>query len=235
MFSIFKPKKLKTDFISYIAHEIRTPLASQRWNAEMLLDGTIGAMTDDQKKMLTQIYNSNKRVCNLIDNLLEIVHTENGKYILKPEQVDIVAMTHEILAKDKDLIKEKELNINADFSNESIVFNFDKKSLELILRTLINNAINYNKQAGTIDIHIENKNNEVVIKVTDTGLGIKDEDKEKIGKEMFRGADTKDKVEGTGLSLLLIKKVLALTGGAISFESTLGAGSSFVVNLSIKK
>ena len=197
----------------------------------MLLDGTVGVVTDDQKKLLNTIYKSNKSIGNLIDNLLEIVHTENGKYILNPEQVDIVAMTHEILANDKDLIKEKELNINADFSSESIVFNFDKKSLELILGTLINNAINYNKQGGKIDIHIENKGKEILIKVTDTGLGIKDEDKPMIGTEMFRGADTKDKVEGTGLSLLLIKKVLALTDGEFSFESTLGVGSTFIVKL----
>ena len=217
-----------------MAHEIRAPLASMRWYSEMLLDGTIGTISDEQKKLLTQIYESNKRIGGLIDNLLEIVHTENGKYVLKPEQVDVVAMAYEFISKNKSLIEEKKIELKTNFSTEKILFSFDKKSLELILKTLLMNAIKYNKENGTVDLNISNDKNFITIKVTDTGLGIKDEDKAMIGTEMFRSGEIKDKIEGTGLSLLLIKKVLALTGGELSFESALGTGSTFIVKLPIK-
>lgn len=223
----------KIDFISYLAHELRSPLASQRWYSEMLLDGTAGVITNDQKNFLLQIYNSNKKIGELINKLLEIVHVENGKYILEPEQVDLITVVRDAIFNNSDFIKEKKLNIKTNFPKEDVVIFFDKKSLELVVNTIIDNAVKYNKDNGDINVEVKNNESYAEIKVEDTGIGIKDSEKEKIGNDMFRGENIKDKIEGTGLSLLLISKIIKLSGGIFLFESS-NKGSVFIVKLPSK-
>ncbi len=222
--------KLQTDFISYIAHELRAPLASMRWNTEMLLDGTLGDVPEAQKKILNAIYEGNKRMGTLINNLLEITHTENGKYAITNEEIHIALIVDNILHNLEKEIKEKNLKVEKDFPTNPALFSFDKKSIEIFLNTLIANAVLYNKKNGTVKISFK-YNDDLLIDVTDTGIGIPEDEQKKIGTEMFRGAGVKNDTQGTGLSLLLTNKILKLTGGELTFKSVEKEGSTFSLKL----
>lgn len=226
--------KSSSDFISYIAHELRAPLASMRWNTEMLLDGTLGNIKDDQKNILKSIYEGNLRMGSLINNLLEITHTENGKYTLSNEDINIVESIENILKSLEEKIKEKNIKVTKNFPTNPALFNFDKKSFNIFLNTLLSNAILYNKNDGEVSIDFK-YNDDLIIEITDTGIGMPDDDASKIGMEMFRGSKVKNDTQGTGLSLLLTKKILKLTGGNMSFKTKEGVGSSFILELPIKK
>ena len=104
------------------------------------------------------------------------------------------------------------------------------RKFQLFLKTLIDNAILYNKKDGEIEINIK-YNDGLNIEIIDTGIGIPMDETSKIGKEMFRGVKVKANTNGTGLSLLLVKKVLDLTGGKMSFKTEEGKGSGFEINL----
>lgn len=219
------------DFISYIAHELRAPLASMRWNTEMLMDGTLGTITDDQKKILTQIYDGNKRIADTINKLLDIVHTENGKYVIEKNNIDIIPILNEMIVKYNNDMQIRGVGLTVNFPL-SYMITLDRKSFERIVDTLIANATIYNKQGGKImiDLHV---GNELVLVVKDTGVGIKDDEKEKIGRDMFRGSNVKGNTNGSGLSLVLVQKILSLTGGALTFQSTENEGSTFTLTLPI--
>ena len=224
------PKK-EPDFISYIAHELRSPLASMRWNTEMLMDGTLGSVTDEQKKILTQIHEGNKRIADTINKLLDIVHTENGKYSTSKEDIDIVPILNEVVIKYENKTRDKGISIKIG-SPLSYMINFDKKSFQIIAETLISNAIQYSKSGGIVDIIVE-ASRDLTLTVCDDGLGIIENEKEKIGKEMFRGSNIKNSTSGSGLSLVLVNKILEITGGTQKFESTENEGSKFEVKLPI--
>lgn len=224
-------KKKEPDFISYIAHELRAPLASMRWNTEMLMDGTLGEVTDEQKKILTQIHEGNKRIADTINKLLDIVHTENGKYVLSKEDIDIIPILNDSIIKHEKEAREKGVTVKIN-SPLSLLISFDKKSFQIIAETFITNGIKYSKSGGTVNIFIQAEN-ELVLDFYDEGVGIIETEKERIGKEMFRGSNVKSSTNGSGLSIVLVNKILSLTGGTLNFTSTENEGSKFEIKLPV--
>ncbi len=227
-------KDNQVDFVSYIAHELRAPLASMRWYAEMLLDGVAGQLTDEQKKIVSEIYSGDKRLVQFINNLLESVHVDNGKYKIGKEDADIVLLTKNIIEKSKDIVGKKKLRLNIK-SPEKYIVNMDKKSAEFIIGALIANAINYSNNDNEIDISItppSKEYNSLVFLVKDNGVGITEDDQKKIFTEMFRGNNTKDKnKEGTGTSLFVSNKISNLNKWSLSFESKENAGATFALEI----
>jgi signal transduction histidine kinase len=221
--------KKEPDFISYIAHELRAPLASMRWNTEMLMDGTLGEISEDQKKVLSQIHDGNKRIADTINKLLDIVHTENGKYVLSKDDIDIVPILNDVIIKYEKEAEEKGIIVKIN-SPLSYLINFDKKSFQIIAEAFVSNCIKYSKQGGVANIFVQ-AGNELLLEFYDEGVGIPEDDKDKIGKEMFRASNIKNSTNGTGLSLVLVNKILSLTGGAFVFTSTENEGSKFEVRI----
>ncbi len=226
--------RLKSIFLSSMSHELRTPLNSIIGFTGILLQGLAGDLNDEQKKQLGIIKNSSQHLLSLINDILDISKIEAGKIELDCEYFDLNEVMDELLLTFDTMAKDKNLKIEKTMPEKITLYN-DKRRFKQIIINLVSNAIKYTNE-GSVNITIKILDiKELEIKIIDTGVGIKKADLNRIF-EPFQQLDEKltKKVEGTGLGLHLVKKLLTLMKGTISLESEYGKGSVFTINLPLK-
>lgn len=225
--------KMKSEFLSVAAHQLRSPLGSMRWNIEMLLSGKgepLGAVT---KKTIEQIYKSDLRMILLVNDLLNVSRIDAGKVVKKEELLDVFAELKRVMAEFDVEAKARQITISLLKRDESIpkIF-FDTNQFHEIFNNLTSNAIKYNKPEGKVLITVSSDGHFVGIEVKDTGIGIPRGDQTKIFSKFFRAsnallADT----EGTGLGLYVVKSYVEDRGGSVRLTSDEGKGT--IVNISL--
>ena len=227
--------KEKTEFVSLASHQLRTPLSSVNWYAEMLLSGDAGKLTKAQKEYVTEIFAGNKRMIDLVNDLLNVSRLELGTFSVNPEEVDIVGAAFAAIDEQKQIIKQKKIKILTNFPDERpLSINADPKLLHMIFQNLLSNALKYTHEKGEVSITVEKTEENIQITISDTGIGIPKKDQSKIFTKLFRAENVKgEDVEGTGLGLYIIKSIIEESGGVISFESIEGTGTTFLVSLPI--
>lgn len=242
-----RSNKLKSQFIATMSHELRTPLNSILGFSELLLDEIFGSLTEKQKRYVNNIYNSGNHLLQLINNILDLAKIESGKLELHYEVFSLNQALLEVENILKPLINKKNQKLTVSVDEKLSVINADRTKFKQILYNLLSNAIKFTNEGGSIFIKADliekknydfmtkkecYKNNYLKISVTDTGIGIKKEDQEKIFLE-FEQLDSSysRRYEGTGLGLALTKKLVELHGGEIFVDSEEGKGSTFTVLL----
>lgn len=227
--------QVKTQFLSLASHQMRGPLTTINWHAEMLLQQQSEGLTDIQKKYIHELYNASKRTVQLTNDLLTVSELELGKMPFKPEKLFLPKIAKRVLEDFNHTITEKKINFKEVYSSDLPEIMTDFFLLKTIFNELISNAVNYTPPEGTITMNIAldpQKTNTFLISITDTGYGIPKEEQEKIFTKMFRATNAKAKVMGgTGLGLYIIKLILQLNGGEIWFTSEENKGSTFTVAL----
>lgn len=221
-----KNEVLKTDFISNVSHEIKTPLAVIQNYGALLSDDTLDSET--RKSYAKTLVSASKRITDLITNILKLNKLENQEIQEKHEAFNLTEALSESVIEFETLIEKKNLELNCDFDDVSI---FSSKSLlEIVWNNLISNAIKFTDNGGNIDISLKKKDKNVEIKVADSGCGITAEVGERIFEKFYQG-DTSHSLQGNGLGLALVKKVIDILGGEISVQSQLNKGSTFTILL----
>ena len=228
--------KAKTEFVSLASHQLRTPLSTVNWYAEMLLAGDVGELNNKQQKYLEEVYHSNQRMVELVNALLDVSRLELGTFTMDPKPTDISELTQNVIDEQKPQINEK--GINFLFSSEKIpLINADPKLLRMVVQNILSNAVKYTPKNGKIKmfISLENKEN-VLLKISDTGYGIPKNQHSKIFTKLFRADNVRDKdTDGTGLGLYIVKSIVENSGGEIWFESPReNHGTKFFVSFPIK-
>ncbi len=225
--------KEKTEFVSLASHQLRTPLSSVNWYTEMLLAGDAGKLNKNQKEYVNEIFAGNRRMIDLVNDLLNVSRLELGTFSVNPEKVDIVSAAFLAIDEQKQEIKKKKIKVATDFPDERpLEINADPKLLHMIFQNLLSNAVKYTHEKGEVKISVSKKNDCIFIEVSDNGIGIPKSDQEKIFTKLFRADNVKGQdVEGTGLGLYIIKSIVEESGGSIYFESKEGEGSTFTVTL----
>ena len=221
-----KNQVLKTDFISNVSHEIKTPLAVIQNYATLLQDDSL----DSERRIsyAKTLISATKRITDLITNVLKLNKLENQEIQEKHELFNLTEALENSVVEFESLIEKKNLNIVCDFDFVNI---FSSKSLlEIVWNNLISNAIKFTPEGGKIEISLKKKKKDVEIKVVDTGVGMSPEVGEKIFEKFYQG-DTSHATQGNGLGLALVKKVIDILGGEIFVESELNKGSSFTISL----
>jgi len=227
--------RAKTEFVSLASHQLRTPLATIRWYAEMLRDESLGKLNEEQKEYLNTMYKSNLRMIDLVDALLNVSRLELGTFIIEPEETDLVDLAKSVLEELAVKIQAKSMQIETKYEPEKIVLSVDPKLTRIIFQNLLSNAIKYTPGKGKVSLSVEQKHKEVLIKVADTGYGIPKADQDKIFTKLFRADNVKTKeTEGTGLGLYIIRQILETAGGKIWFESEENKGTTFYVSLPLE-
>lgn len=223
--------KAKTEFVSLASHQLRTPLSTVSWYAEMMMAGDAGKLTREQKGFLKEIYEGNQRMIHLVDALLNVSRIEAGTLSVKNEPVNIAAIIDDVLAEILPLMKDKRLQIHTSAPPDAaILLQADPDVIRVIVHNLITNAVKYTPDQGKISIGLERDLENVVLSVQDTGYGIPESQKPLIFSKLFRGDNVLDKVtDGTGLGLYMVKKLIDKLGGKIWFDSSEGKGSTFYV------
>ena len=227
--------KEKTEFVSLASHQLRTPLSSVNWYAEMLLAGDAGKLSKMQKEYVKEIYAGNQRMIDLVNDLLNVSRLELGTFSVNPEKVDIVSAAFLAIDEQKQEIKKKKIKIETDFPDQRpLEIDADPKLLHMIFQNLLSNAVKYTHDKGAVKIAVIKKEDFILIKVSDNGIGIPKSQQEKIFTKLFRADNVKGQdVEGTGLGLYIIKSIVEESGGSISFESEENEGTTFTVALPI--
>ena len=217
---------LKTDFISNVSHEIKTPLTVIQNYASLLQDQSLDAET--RKKYAKTLIGASKRITDLITNILKLNKLENQEIQEKPQRFNLTEALAESVVEFEPLIEKKNIELNCDLED---VYIFSSKSLlEIVWNNLISNAIKFTPEDGKIDISLKRIGENVEISVADTGCGMTSEVGAKIFEKFYQG-DTSHSTQGNGLGLALVKKVIDILGGEIIVQSELYKGSTFKVLL----
>ena len=217
-----------------MSHELRTPLNSIIGFTGIILMGLSGSINEEQKKQLNLIKNSSKHLLSLINDILDISKIEAGKVELSIEEFKLDDIVGEVVESYAPALNEKGLKLLKDIP-AGIMLHSDKRRFKQVLMNLVTNAVKFTDQ-GSIKIEARvSKNKNLEICVTDTGIGIKEEDMDKLFK-FFQQIDMSStkRYEGTGLGLHLSRKLVIMMGGDISVKSEYGKGSKFIIAIPLK-
>ncbi|MFA5803544.1 MAG: response regulator [Melioribacteraceae bacterium] len=219
--------KVKSEFLASISHELRTPLISILGLTELLIKDS--SVIIKAKDRLNIVHRNGKKLLSLITNILEFSKFESGKIEVKKESFLLNDILEEIYPNIQQITSEKSLEFNFDVErNSNVLLNTDKSKLEQILINLLVNAVKFTEKGSVrLGIKVINRT-DIEFSVTDTGIGISDENKKIIFSE-FRQVDssTSRKYGGAGLGLAICKKYVDLLGGTLSLQSVTGEGSRF--------
>ncbi|MBC7074320.1 HAMP domain-containing protein, partial [Candidatus Parcubacteria bacterium] len=226
-------EKIKTEFVSISAHQLRTPLSAIKWSLRMLLDGDLGSLSKEQREFLEKTYQANQRLINLVNDLLDVTRIEEGRYLFRLEPLDFEKLATNICEIYKKEAEKK--NIKFEFfvkKKSSLFIKGDSEKINLAMQNLIENAIKYTLPGGKVEVRLEEKEKEILFSVKDTGIGIPENQKHRIFSKFFRGSNVQTlDTEGTGLGLFITKNIIEAHGGKIWFESKENVGTTFYFTL----
>lgn len=224
--------RMKSEFISLASHQLRTPLSAIKTYAHMLLEGYMGDITSEQKQSLKTIVGAANRMNELISTLLNVTRIEAGTIAINPKSVRLTSLIEEILKEHEFQAAEHEVTLSFKPPAQVPSITTDPVIVKEVFANLIGNAIKYTPPHGTVSIHLQLKDNNVLVRITDTGLGIPQFAQDQVFTKFFRAQNVvRRETSGTGLGLYLVKGLLEALGGSIWFKSKEGQGTTFFVAL----
>ncbi|MFT3891072.1 MAG: PAS domain S-box protein [Anaerolineales bacterium] len=226
--------RVKDEFLANMSHELRTPLNAILGLSESLSEQTAGPLNEKQQKYLTTISESGHHLLSLINDILDLAKIEAGQITLDINKVDVHSVSQASLRMIKQLAQKKNLEVVVDIDDEVGLMWADERRLKQMIVNLLSNAVKFTPEGGKLGLQITgNQNdNKVMITVWDTGIGIKEEDFERLFKPFVQlDAGLARESSGTGLGLALVAQMARLHGGSVSVESDAGKGSRFTIIL----
>lgn len=227
-----KLDKVKTDFVSTVAHELRTPLAVIKEGVSLILEKVSGDINDKQQEILSMTKTNVDRLGRIINDLLDISRIEAGRMDLKLEQIDFTKLVKEAYTRWKLESDKKDQNFTISVPSYSVNLHADADKMNQILNNLISNAVKYTPTKGYIEINLKDLKDEIVVSVKDRGYGIDKEDLPKLFEKFQRfGSHVQSGSKGTGLGLAITKELVDMHHGKIEVETKLNKGSTFALRL----
>ena len=222
----------KSEFLASMSHELRTPLNAVIGFSEVLLDQMFGELNDRQLEYLRDIWTSGKHLLHLLSDILDLSKVEAGKMDLE----SVAFPVHEALEYGISMMRERAvrhgLTLSLDVGRDVAVVEADELRFKQVVINLLSNAVKFTPDGGTITVEARVEGPEVVISVTDTGVGVALADRERIFESFQQGRGTATH-EGTGLGLTLCRRIVGLMGGRMWLESEVGVGSTFAFTVPI--
>jgi signal transduction histidine kinase/uncharacterized membrane protein len=235
----------KTEFISFVSHELKTPMTSIRGYTDLLEKGLVGPVTPPQQQFLGTIRANVERMSTLVSDLADISRIESGRLRLHIVDVQFRSIVEEALRATQGQINSKNQTLTLDVPDDLPAVRGDQVRLGQVLTNLISNAYKYTPDGGHITVHVGpwtpegdgHANGEFVIcSVTDTGIGISEQDQENLFTKFWRSENPAARqAPGTGLGLNIVKNLVELQGGQVLVSSTLGKGSTFSFTMPIAR
>jgi len=225
----------KSQFLANVNHELRTPLSAIMSYGELILKETAGQISQVQKENLEDLLKNADRLLALIDSLLNIAQIEAGKFEINVEPLDLEEIIRRAISVSEIKLRDKPVKVFRHVAADARMVNGDREKLTAIILNLIDNAAKFTER-GQIAISAERYDGALRLTVSDTGIGIAEQDLSSIFEEFRRGRTaTGTKYRGTGLGLAIVKRLVGLLGGTIETTSEVNIGSSFTVTLPLSK
>lgn len=233
---LYEANRLKTDFLANMSHELRTPLNSIIGFSEVLTG--IDSLNDKQRRYATNIQKSGRLLLEMINDILDLAKVEAGKMEVRRSEFKLSRLISAQCDMIQSLSEDKNISLSVDVSDDLPTAFQDPNKFGQIINNLLSNAIKFTPEGGMITVKIHDINREMFrMSVTDTGVGIADEDQPIIfqkfrqSKKVLDGDGLTREFAGTGLGLSIVKELAILLGGEVDFQSELGRGSTFWVTL----
>lgn len=226
----------KDEFISMASHQLRTPLTGIKGYLSMLIEGDVGRVSAEQKKVLNEAFVSSERMVRLISDFLNVSRLQTGKFIIEKHPVDLsLLVQHEVeglalnaAARGMEFVYKRPKNIP--------ILELDENKIQQVIMNFADNAIYYSKGNAKIIVTLKKSANGVEFTVKDKGIGVPEAEQRQLFNKFFRATNARRaRPDGTGVGIFLAKKVIASHGGTIIFESKEGKGSTFGFTLPLPK
>ncbi len=222
--------RAKSDFLANMSHELRTPLNAIIGFAQLLEMNKLTPLVDDQKEAIGYIINSGRHLLTLINEILNLARVESGKLNLNIEIVALSPLMDETVSLSLPTAGARHIAIQQCCPTEMHV-HADLPRVRQILLNLLSNAIKYNREGGSVTLSCDAIGDSVRVTVADTGMGISDEHRSEIFQPFQRLGAERTSIEGAGIGLVICKRLIESMGGRIGFDSTVGVGSLFWIEL----
>lgn len=230
---IHQAESLEHDFVSMTSHQLFTPLSIIRGHISMVLSGDLGKINDKQKNFLDQSLLSTKRMVHLVTELLSISRLEEQKITLNLAPTDITKLVDTVSSELEPLAKTKSIHVTFNKPKTDIpTLSMDAEKMSQVLQNLLDNGIKYSEEGGHIDISLSVRAHDVMLSVSDNGIGVPRTDINKLFQRFYRSANAVSRdSKGTGLGLYIARVIVERHHGKIWVESTEGEGSTFFITL----
>jgi two-component system phosphate regulon sensor histidine kinase PhoR len=220
----------KDEFVATVSHELRSPLTSVRGYLELLHDGDAGPLLPEQHAMVTTIQRSAGRLGVLIEDLLSLSRLESSAAKMRSEPVRVAGVLEQVLDAVRPEAERKRLELVSIANGDDTWICGDADALEQVLLNLAANAVKFTPEGGTVTMTQASAGRSVVVKVTDTGIGIPRQEQARLFERFFRASNaTAAMIPGTGLGLHIVSRIVTQHSGIISVDSEAGRGATFTV------
>jgi PAS domain S-box-containing protein len=224
-------ERIKTEFLSLASHQLRAPLANLKWYIDFLLTRRTTQLTDEIQGYLLKMFHRNEDMIDLVNTLLNLSRIEMGRVQVERSDTDVTQIVRGIMEELEPAARDKAITLQTELI-EGLMFNTDAKLVRIILQNLLTNALRYTPEGGKVFVRVQNTSHGVVFEVEDTGVGIPPEEQPRIFQKLYRASNAKQiEVNGNGIGLYMCKALAEALGGGISFQSKLGRGTVFTVDL----
>jgi signal transduction histidine kinase/ActR/RegA family two-component response regulator len=219
--------KHKSEFLASMSHELRTPLNAVIGFSEVLLDRMFGEINERQDEYLHDIWNSGRHLLELLNEILDLSKVEAGQMVLEPTTFRVGSALDYTLAMVRERATLHAITVTVEVADDVGTVEADELRFKQVVLNLLSNAVKFTPDGGNVSIRAYREGTELVVTVTDTGIGVPPEDQERIFESFQQGRRGAPKEEGTGLGLTLSRRIVGLFGGRMWLESTPGTGSTF--------
>lgn len=228
--------KMKSDFISIAAHQLRTPLSAIKWSTGMILGGDAGPINIEQENLLRKSFASNEVMINLVNDLLSVSRIEEGRFGYNFRNGSIQEVLDTVMVNANQAIQKGGIKIIATNEEKHTLICLDKEKMALAMQNILDNAIKYTPRYGTIEIAVKKSDDGyLTVVIKDSGVGIPKKEQEKIFSKFFRASNViLMETEGTGLGLFIVKNIIEKHGGTVSLTSEENKGTTVTIKLPIE-
>jgi signal transduction histidine kinase len=225
--------RMKDSFVSSVSHELRTPLTSMVGYLEILRDGEVGDLNEDQRRYVEIVDRNCHRLNDLIGDILVTARFDSGQFSLQRGPVDLSALVAAHVESIRATARSKGVEVVVVVEEDPPPIHADQMRLGQLLDNLLSNAVKFTPDGGTVRVTIATRGDMARIEVSDTGVGIPADELDQLFARFFR-ASTAHSVAGTGLGLSIAKAITEAHGGTIAVRSEVGVGTTFVVDLPVR-
>jgi len=220
--------RMKSEFVSIVSHQLRSPLSNLKWAIELLMSGKLGKIEEKQTEYFKILKENSDRMGELIKDLLIVSRIETAKLPIKKMEFSLEDLVKELIKEFTPFAQASNVEIEI-LTKENLPKIFaDPSQIRLVIENLLDNAIRYIKGRGVVEIKVERKEKNLYLEIRDTGVGIPEEEQKYIFQKFFRSENAlRYQTQGSGLGLYISKAIIEKSEGKIGFKSQKGIGSTF--------
>jgi len=226
--------RMKSEFINIVSHQMRSPLTNIKWTFEVLSSKDFQVPREKEEEYFVNVQENIGRMVELIDDLLVVSKIEQGTFPLVKKEIELSSIIEELISRYKVFAEASNIKLNFYLGEKTTKVFSDPSLLKLVMENLIDNAVRYTPGPGKIDIHLTKKENSLLFRIQDSGVGIPESEQKYIFQKFYRAENAlKRRTRGSGLGLYVCKSAIEKLGGKIWFQSKENKGTTFYFTIPI--